>query len=398
MTQRPWLRHYDYWVPPHLVYPERPLTEILDTAAIEVPDRPATSFCGATLTFQDLKDRSDRLATALGRDGMTKGDRVGIMLPNCPQYIMATFAILRHGAIVVNINPSYTARELLIVATDSGIRFLMTLDGLAPLVLGIKDQTAIERIIITSLAEYSETGAQPLNVKGTESLANLLASAPPEIFRVPIAPDDLAVLQYTGGTTGVPKGAMLTHRNIFANVVQTETFMYRSRSRGEARYLLVIPYFHIYAFTVGMMKGIWVGALQVLLPKYDTDQVLAAIRDFRPTYFPAVPTVFVSLLKHPKAKEYGLEKVGTFNSGGAPCPVDVIEQWEHSFGRPLYEGYGLSETSPVTHTTRNWDCGSRALSASRFVTPTLKWSISKPAPANCQPERQVSCVLPDRRS
>jgi long-chain acyl-CoA synthetase len=144
---------------------------------------------------------------------------------------------------------------------------------------------------------------------------------------------------------------MLTHGNIFANVVQTEAFMYRNKARGEARYLLVIPYFHIYAFTVGMMMGIWVGALQVLIPKYDVEQVLAALQEFRPTYFPAVPTVFVSLLNHPKAKHFGLEKVRTFNTGGAPCPVEVIEQWERTFGRTLNEGYGLSETSPVTHTT-----------------------------------------------
>jgi long-chain acyl-CoA synthetase len=169
--------------------------------------------------------------------------------------------------------------------------------------------------------------------------------------RVPIDASDTAVLQYTGGTTGTPKGAMLTHANVFANVVQTEAFMYRTKTRGEARYLLVIPYFHIYAFTVGMMMGAWNGALQVLIPKYDPEQVLAAIRDFRPTYFPAVPTVFVSLLNHPRAAEFRLEAVRTFNSGGAPCPPEVIDQWEQTFGRPLYEGYGLSETSPVTHTT-----------------------------------------------
>jgi long-chain acyl-CoA synthetase len=127
--------------------------------------------------------------------------------------------------------------------------------------------------------------------------------------------------------------------------------MYRSKTRGEGRYLLVIPYFHIYAFTVGMMSGVWNGALQILIPKYDVDQVLTALRDFRPTYFPAVPTVFVSLLNHPNVKDYGLEKVRTFNTGGAPCPVEVIEQWERTFGRTLNEGYGLSETSPVTHTT-----------------------------------------------
>lgn len=350
-SPRPWLRHYDYWVPEHLNYPDRPLHEILDTAVIDVPDRPATSFFGATLTFEDIKDQSDRLATALDHAGITKGDRVGIMLPNCPQYVIAAFGILRLGAVVVNINPSYTAREVLNVAVDSGIRILITLDALAPLALTVKAQTAIERIIVTSIAEYAEPPGPAPQVAGTESLAEILGTHKPGVFRVPISGDDLAVLQYTGGTTGTPKGAMLTHGNIFANVVQTEAFMYRNKARGEARYLLVIPYFHIYAFTVGMMKGIWVGALQILIPKYDVEQVLTALREFRPTYFPAVPTVFVSLLNHPKVKQYGLEKVRTFNSGGAPCPVEVIEQWERTFGRTLNEGYGLSETSPVTHTT-----------------------------------------------
>lgn len=350
-SHRPWLRHYDYWVPEHLNYPERPLHEILDTAVVDVPERPATSFFGATLTFEEIKDRSDRLATALDYYGITKGDRVGIMLPNCPQYIIAAFAVLRHGAVVVNINPSYTAREVLNVVNDSGLRILITLDALAPLALGVKEQTAIERVIITSLAEYAEPPGSAPRINGTESLAEILGSHKPGVFRVPIASSDLAVLQYTGGTTGTPKGAMLSHGNIFANVVQAEAFMYRQKTRGEGRYLLVIPYFHIYAFTVGMMKGVWVGALQILIPKYDVDQVLAALREFRPTYFPAVPTVFVSLLNHPRVKDYCLEKVRTFNTGGAPCPVEVIEQWERTFGRTLNEGYGLSETSPVTHTT-----------------------------------------------
>jgi long-chain acyl-CoA synthetase len=347
---RPWLAHYDYWVRPHMTYPERPLHEILASTAVDLPDATATSFLGATLTFQDLKRRADRLAGSLARLGITKGDRVGIMLPNCPQYIAATFAILRLGAIVVNINPIYTAREVLSVATDSGMRALFTLDALAPLALGIRENTSLEWIVVTSLAEYSPAAAPPPRIDGTLSLADLLA-ADAVLPLVPIAPDDLAVLQYTGGTTGTPKGAMLTHGNIFANLVQTEAFMYRTPQRGEPRYLLVIPYFHIYAFTVGMMKAIWVGALQILLPKYDPEQVLNALRDFSPTYFPGVPTIFVSLLNHPKVKEYGLEKIRTFNSGGAPCPVEVLEQWERAIGRPLNEGYGLSETSPVTHTT-----------------------------------------------
>jgi long-chain acyl-CoA synthetase len=351
-SSRPWLRHYDYWVPHHLSYPRRPLHEILDTAAVDVPDRPATSFFGATLTYAELKNRSDRLAAAFDGMGLVKGDRVGIMLPNCPQYLIAAFAALRHGAIVVNINPTYTARELKSVAVDSGLRFLVVLDVLAPLALSIKNDCNLEQIVITSLAEYSTPAGDTAIVDGTLRLSDLLNDVPePRHIRVPIDADDLAVLQYTGGTTGAPKAAMLTHANIFANVVQTEAFMYRARERGAARYLMVIPYFHIYGFTVGMMKGTWVGALQVLIPKYDVEQVLAALRDHRPTYFPAVPTIFVSLLSHPRVKEFGLEKVRTFNSGAAPCPVEVIDQFERTFGRTLNEGYGLSEASPVTHTT-----------------------------------------------
>ena len=349
---RPWLKHYDYWVPHHMGYPRRPLHEILDTAAIDLPDRPATAFFGATLTFEELKRRADLFATALAGLGLQQGDRVGIMLPNCPQYIVAAFAILRHGAIVVNINPTYSAREVAMVAADSGMRLLLTLDALAPLALGLKGSSPVEQVIVTSLAEYTPAAAAPPQVEGTLAFSTLIAIvARPQVVRVPIDTDDVAVLQYTGGTTGTPKAAMLTHYNIFANLVQTEAFMYRSRERGAARYLLVIPYFHIYGFTVGMMKGVWVGALQILLPKYDVEQVLAALRDYRPTYFPAVPTIFVSLLSHPRVTEFGLEKVRTFNTGAAPCPVEVIEQFERTIGRTLGEGYGLSEASPVTHTT-----------------------------------------------
>jgi long-chain acyl-CoA synthetase len=351
-ASRPWLRHYDYWVPPHMTYPTRPLHEILSTTAVEMPDAQATQFLGAALTYRDLKQRADRLSQALRRLGVGEGDRVGIMLPNCPQYIVAAFGTLRLGATVVNINPIYTARELENVATDSGATVLITLDTLAPLALDVRTRSALEHIIITSLGEYAAAAAPPPMIDGTLSFSELLAVSDPEdLPLVRIDPDDLAVLQYTGGTTGTPKGAMLTHRNIFANVVQTETWHYRQYHRGEGRYLLVIPYFHIYAFTVGMMCGVWVGGLQIIIPKYDVEQVLAAIRDHKPTYFPAVPTVFVSLLSHPQVKEFGLNHVRTFNSGGAPCPVEVMEEFETRIGRPLNQGYGLSETSPVTHST-----------------------------------------------
>src|ERR1700681_3179748 len=163
--RQPWQRNYDYWVPHHMTYPRRPLSEILDAAAIDVPDSPATAFLGATLTFQEITDRSDRFATALAGVGITKGDRVGIMLPNCPQYIIAAFAVLRHGAIVVNVNPTYTAREVLAVVNDSGVRLLITLDALAPLALGMCGHTSLERIIITSLAEYSAAAGAPPHVE-----------------------------------------------------------------------------------------------------------------------------------------------------------------------------------------------------------------------------------------
>jgi len=350
---RPWLNHYDYWVRPHMNYPRRPLHEILRITAVEVPDRPATAFLGAHLTFSQIKEQSDKLATALARLGIAKSDRVGIMLPNCPQYIVVVFAVLRLGATIVNINPLYTPREILVVAQDSGMRALLTLDALAPAVLAVREQTKIENTIITSLAEYSPAATPPAAIEGTLRFADLLAEvAAPDLPRVEINPDeDVAVLQYTGGTTGVPKGAMLTHYNIFANVIQTESWAHGSLRRGEDTYLLVIPFFHIYGFTVGMMEGVWRGVQQVLIPQYDVEGLLSAIRDYRPTYFPAVPTIYISLLNHPKAKEYGIDKVRIFNSGSAPLPVEVIEQFERITGGTLNEGYGLSEASPVTHST-----------------------------------------------
>lgn len=349
----PWLNHYNFWVPPHMNYPRRPLHEILRIATSEVPDHPATAFLGAQLTYSQIKEQTDKFATALARHGIKKGDRVGIMLPNCPPYVVATFAVLRLGATVVNVNPIYTQREVLVVAKDSGMRALLTLDALAPVALAVRDQTSIQTIIITSLAEYSAVATATPSVEGTVRMADLLASVDqPDLPRVEIDTDeDVAVLQYTGGTTGVPKGAMLTHANIFANVVQTDIWANRSTRRGEDCYLLVIPLFHIYGFTVGMIEGVWRGAQQVLIPKYDVEAVLTAIRDYRPTYFPAVPTIYISLLNHPQAKEYGIDKVRAFNSGSAPLPVEVIDQFERITGGTLNEGYGLSEASPVTHST-----------------------------------------------
>jgi len=330
---RPWHAHYDYWVRPHLNYPRRPLTDILRIAAADVPDKPATAFFGKQMTFAEVKERADKFATALARMGIAKGDRVGVMLPNCPQYLVAVFGILRLGAIVVNVNPLYTAREVGVVANDSGMKILIVLDMLLPAA-----QNACEKLLIVSFMQSASF---------EEAIA---AVDVPKLPRVEIdAENDVAVLQYTGGTTGTPKGAMLTHYNIFANVVQSTSLHIPSLRRGDERYLLVIPFFHIYGFTVGLMAGTWLGAMQILIPKYDVDALLSAVRDYRPTYFPAVPTIFISLLNHPKSREYGLDKIRAFNSGSAPLPMEVLEQFEQLTGGMLSEGYGLSEASPVTH-------------------------------------------------
>ncbi len=350
---RPWLDHYDYWVPHHTNYPRRPLYEILRRAAAEGGGLPATTFLGQDLTFGELKQAADRLATALARQGIGKGDRVGIMLPNCPQYVIAVFAVLRLGAIVVNLNPAYAPPETEHLVRDSGIRMLVTLDRLAAGALALQSKTALQTVIITSLAEFSPEATAPAPIAGTMRLCDLIAEVSTiDLPRVAIDPDeDVAVLQYTGGTTGVPKAAMLTHRNIFANTIQTELWHHRSTERGRDRFLLVIPYFHIYGLTVGMMRGLWQGARQILIPKYDVEAVLAALRDYQPTYFPAVPTIYVSLLNHPRLHEFNLDRVCSYNSGSAPIALEVIEKFERLVNVPLQQGYGLSEASPVTHST-----------------------------------------------
>jgi long-chain acyl-CoA synthetase len=353
-AQKPWLRNYDFWVPEQINYPRQPLAQILSLAASHYPERPAAVFLGGQWTFREIKARVDRLATALAQLGIGKGDRVGIMLPNCPQYMVSFFAIVRLGAIVTNVNPIYTPREVEMVARDSGMRAIIALDALAPTVLGVKPQSQIEQVIATSLPEYSaDPGSAPPAPEGTLSFSALIAGVSEvKLPRVAIDPEeDLAVLQYTGGTTGVPKGAMLTHYNLYANTIQTCVYGSYLTQRGDERYLMVIPYFHIYGQTVGLLAGTWNGATQIPIPKFDVNLLIAAFKQHQPTFFPGVPTLYISLLNHPEARRCGLERVRRFNSGSAPMPVEVIEQFEQITGLMLYEGYGLTETSPVTHST-----------------------------------------------
>jgi long-chain acyl-CoA synthetase len=351
---KPWLKNYDLWAPAEINPPNQPLYQILQVASGAYREKPAVAFMGAFINFGEAKKLVDLLATALQKLGVVKGDRVGIMLPNCPQYLLSFFAVVRLGAIVVNVNPIYTPREVEMVAKDSGMRAIIALDLLAPNIFGIRANTAIEHVIVTSLLDYSSTPDKaPPTPEGALSFKSLIGGVDEvDLPRVEIDPaEDVAVLQYTGGTTGVPKGAMLTHRNLYTNTLQSWAWAGPLTRQGDERYLMVIPYFHIYGQTVGLLLGAWNGAMQIPIPKFDPNLLIEAIKQYKPTFFPGAPTLYISMLNHPEIKSCGLENVRRFNSGSAPLPLEVIERFEKMSGAMLYEGYGLTEASPTTHST-----------------------------------------------
>ena len=353
-TAKPWLKNYDLWAPAEINPPNQPLYQILQVASGAYREKPAVAFMGAFIDFGEAKKLVDLLATALQKLGVVKGDRVGIMLPNCPQYLLSFFAVVRLGAIVVNVNPIYTPREVEMVAKDSGMRAIIALDLLAPNIFGVRANTAIEHVIVTSLLDYSATPDKaPPTPEGALSFKSMIGGVDEvDLPRVEIDPaEDVAVLQYTGGTTGVPKGAMLTHRNLYTNTLQSWTWAGPLTRQGDERYLMVIPYFHIYGQTVGLLLGAWNGAMQIPIPKFDPNLLIEAIKQYKPTFFPGAPTLYISMLNHPEIKNCGLENVRRFNSGSAPLPLEVIERFEKMSGAMLYEGYGLTEASPTTHST-----------------------------------------------
>ncbi len=304
-ASRPWLQHYDYWVRPHMSYPGRPLYDILALTAVRPARSPGDAVSRRRADVLDLKQRADALAASLARSGHREGRSRRHHAAELPAVHHRGVRGPRLGAVVVNINPSYTRARVLVVAADSTPRIVDHLDALVPLVQGVRNETTIEQIIVTSLAEYSAAAAAATSHRrhtgarrpdrdrpGSDAGRTPVRTSVRPADSSPIGPDDLAVLQYTGGTTGTPKGAMLTHGNIFANVVQTEAWTNPAYILGgEERYLVVIPYFHIYAFSVCMMTGLWVGALQIIHPEVrpragaGVDQASSA----RPTSRPCRP-------------------------------------------------------------------------------------------------------------
>ncbi|MGK9236994.1 long-chain fatty acid--CoA ligase [Inquilinus limosus] len=362
-SERPnaWAKLY----PPNIHWSQpiepRPLYAILDDAVAKFGDRPCATFMDKTLSYGQIGDLVARAAKGFQAAGVGKGSRVGLFLPNCPYYVICYFALLKCGAVVVNFNPLYAERELITKIDDSGTELMVTLDlaqlhgKLAPL-LG---RTALKRILVCPMAgvlpfpknllfpivkrrEVAKVPQDGRHLRWAELVRNDGRFAP-----VPIAPEeDLAVLQYTGGTTGTPKAAMLTHANLYANAVQAGCW-FEGMVPGQDRMLAVLPFFHVFAMTVAMNLAIWAGAEIIMLPRFELETVMKTIHEKKPTLFPAVPTIYTAIANFPERAKYDLSSLKRCISGGAPLPVEVKHAFEAATGCKLVEGYGLSEASPI---------------------------------------------------
>ena len=361
--ERIWLRHYDAGVPATLAYPKMPVHRLLEDSAQKYPHRPAILLAGpnfsSVFTCRQVEQLANRFANALIWLGVRPGDRVAIELPNLPQFIFCFYGVLKAGATVVPVNPLYRGHELANVLKNSGTKVIVTLSRLMPGLGEIVGETDVESVIVTEpydylpllwrlLARFRMRGASPPG-SGLR-LPALLKSARSDLPTVSVDPDDVAVLQYTGGTTGVPKGAMLTHRNLVANFMQMSSWL-TDLKEGEERFLSVAPFFHVYGLTVGLNTAIATGStvICVLMGLFDTKLVAEQIARHRPTIFPGVPAMYLAISLLKDVQRYNLHSIKVCVSGSAPLPVEVQAQFERLTGARVVEGYGLSEASPGTH-------------------------------------------------
>lgn len=360
---RPWSKFYDTGVPPTLNYPQGSLLELLEESCRTYSRRPALLFFGTVLTYGELLDQVNRLASALAALGVEEGDRVALLLPNCPQAVIAYYAVLKLGAVVVQTNPLYKEEEITRQWHDAGCETAVILDRLYPSGGRLWKETRIRQVILTSMKEYlsfPKATAYALRMAlsgerrridprpGIFFWGDLLRSHPPTAPTRTVASSALALLQYTGGTTGFAKGAMLSHGNLVSNVVQLIAWTPRLIS-GEERFLGVLPFFHVYGMTAAMNLPLARGFSVVLLPRFDVGQVLEAIRKYRPSAFPGVPAMFLALLNHPRVEQESMRSIAVAMSGAAALPAGITARFEALTGGSLFEGYGLTEASPVTH-------------------------------------------------
>ena len=368
--ERNWTRFYDPGVPPKLTIPEITLPDLLDGAAKQWPDKIAVRFFvnpklpSSTMTYRQLQVASQQFATALFQLGVRKGDRVAVMLPNCPQFMVAFYGVLRLGAIAVNTNPLYVSREMKEQFADAGAETVILLSTFFPRLREIHAATKVKRVIVVDIASplswpvrqivklAQKKAGEYVAVKPQSDIfyyEHLLDHYPPSPPGADLKPGDVALFQYTGGTTGIPKAAMLTHRNLVANTLQVGSWFAKAE-KGKETFLGAIPFFHVYGMTACMIYAISIGAEIVVIPRpRPIDIVLDTIAKTKPTVFPGVPTIYAAINNHPKVKEYDLRSIKYCLSGAAPLPVEVQEQFERITGGKLVEGFGMSELSPVSH-------------------------------------------------
>jgi len=355
--ERPWQRHYDYCVPTTIRYPRIPVQDLVRIPANIFPDKTAMIFMGTEITFSDLQKQIRCMANALSGLGVGKGDRVGLHLPNCPQYVITYYAILSLGAIVVNVNPMYTPNELKHIVDNTGLTTLVTADITLEPVRALCQTVELDRVIVTSLMDYAggQRQEKPASLDLPEGWLHFITvldgCSDTRRPRVDIAPHDPAQLQFTGGTTGVPKGATLTHANIVAATFQSA--MWCNSTIGltpiEKRTVMaVLPYFHAYGNIVVMNWSMLNCATQLQVPRFKIDEFMYVLAQCdRITFFPAVPTMINAIVNHSSAGEMDLGgKLSMLNSGGAPMPVELIEQVQ-DLGIPYSEGWGMSETTSL---------------------------------------------------
>lgn len=358
----PWLDSYPPGVPEHVEVPQVNLARLLADAAREYPHAPAVHFEGRTTSYAELADRAWRFAGALAELGVTKGSRVGLLLPNCPQAVVALFAAFRLGAVVVQNNPLYTERELEHQLGDAGVEVLVCLDLVYQRVKTVRERLGIREVIVTSVLDELPAVKRtlaPYTRRGRSASAGLGREEPVRRWRELLrqrtesAPDadvdpatDVALLQYTGGTTGVPKGVMLSHANLVANVEQVCAW-FPDADPGHEIMMAVLPFFHVYGLTVSLLLGVRLRAALVVLSRFDLPQVMGAIDHYRPTLFPGVPTMYVAINHAVARGGHDLSSIKACLSGAAPLPMEVAERFERYSGGRLVEGYGLSESSPV---------------------------------------------------
>jgi long-chain acyl-CoA synthetase len=358
----PWARHYDPGVPLTVGPVTTSLPSILLHAATRSPQAPALVFFGRTFTYGELNTLTARLAHALMNLGLAKGERVGIFLPNTPQLIIAYHAVLRLGGVAVMLNPLLSAKELGHQLADSGAQRLIVLDHFLPKLQKIKEQVKLAQTIITSLTDslpwplkwlYPFKAWRDGLALGFEPAPDRypwrqLLKHPPLTDTTMPEPGDLAVLQYTGGTTGTPKAAMLTHANLMANVAQIDAWLHRVRY-NEERVMGLLPFSHSFGLTACLNWPMSQGATIIVLPRFEINSFLKAMQKYRPTMLPGVPTLFVAMINDPRLPKLDLSALWACISGSAPLPLEVRDRFEALSGCIMMEGYGLTEAAPVTH-------------------------------------------------